>query len=69
MTREELAEKHSSSPESGYYWHEMFCPIARVLGVYRGFVVFQKLTGMGGKEMPKTWCVVDPNRYPLRDEK
>ena len=50
MRDQALNDKHARDPQPGDFWHEMLSPIARVLCTVRGLVIFQKMTGMGGKE-------------------
>jgi hypothetical protein len=49
-----LDQKHLKYPKPGDYWHEMYCPIARILGIFNGQIVLQKVSGMQGKEISDT---------------
>lgn len=43
-----LNDLHAGCPRKGDYWHEMICPIARVLMVDDEYVLVQKLAGRDG---------------------
>lgn len=49
-----LDQIHLKHPQPGDYWHEMYCPIARVLTTEGDWVVLQKVTGLGGQEISET---------------
>jgi len=49
-----LNKMHVLHPKPGDYWHEMYCPVARVLDATDGWVIVQKVGGMGGKEISDT---------------
>ena len=46
-------QAHLTNPMPGDYWHEMYCPIARILHVRGAYIMLQKLSGMAGKEINK----------------
>lgn len=49
--QELLNQQHVKVPQPGDYWHEMFCPTARVLGATDSHVIVQNIIGMAGKEI------------------
>ena len=53
-TQNHLNKMHLLHPKPGDYWHEMYCPVARVLDATDGWVIVQKVSGMGGKEISDT---------------
>ena len=50
--RHKINMAHLDNPMPGDYWHEMFSPVALVITVVEGFVIFKKLCGGGLKELP-----------------
>ena len=53
-TQDALNLAHADHPLPGDYWHEMFCPIARVIMVDDERVLVQKVAGYAGHEVSDT---------------
>lgn len=49
-----IDEMHLMHPQPGDFWHEMYCPIVRVLGSTDEWIILQKVGGMGGQEISDT---------------
>jgi hypothetical protein len=49
-----LNKMHVLHPMPGDYWHDMYSPVARVLDATDDWIIVQKVSGMGGKEISDT---------------
>src|SRR6266704_745027 len=52
--QKQLDKIHLLHPMCGDYWHDMYAPVARILDVGQDWIVLQKVSGLGGKEITET---------------